>query len=187
MSAVNMNVSDREHDALRRAQRAHEPSMEEILASIRTIISEEREPAKASGPKGAQARPAAPSAPPQIVYSKAEAAPQESGAPAQSAEPATEVTAPRVVWRQAEAEASESPKPPAEDDAPLLSPETDKAIVSAFDELSANLAARSAELTENLVREMLRPMLKGWLDENLPAIVERLVRAEIERVSRGTR
>jgi cell pole-organizing protein PopZ len=35
------------------------------------------------------------------------------------------------------------------------------------------------------VREMLRPMLKGWLDDNLPGLVERLVRAEIERVSRG--
>jgi hypothetical protein len=32
---------------------------------------------------------------------------------------------------------------------------------------------------------MLRPMLKQWLDENLPAIVERLVRAEIQRVARG--
>ena len=42
MSAVNSSLSDREHEALRRAQRAHEPSMEEILASIRTIIAEER-------------------------------------------------------------------------------------------------------------------------------------------------
>jgi cell pole-organizing protein PopZ len=32
---------------------------------------------------------------------------------------------------------------------------------------------------------MLRPMLKVWLDDNLPGLVERLVRAEIERVSRG--
>jgi cell pole-organizing protein PopZ len=36
-----------------------------------------------------------------------------------------------------------------------------------------------------MVREMLRPMLKQWLDENLPAIVERLVRSEIQRVARG--
>jgi len=34
---------------------------------------------------------------------------------------------------------------------------------------------------------MLRPMLKAWLDENLPGIVERLVRAEIERLARGAR
>ena len=45
MSAINANMDNREHEAVRRAQRAHEPSMEEILASIRTIIAEEREPA----------------------------------------------------------------------------------------------------------------------------------------------
>ena len=38
---------------------------------------------------------------------------------------------------------------------------------------------------EELVSELMRPMLKTWLDENLPAIVERLVRAEIERISRA--
>jgi hypothetical protein len=35
---------------------------------------------------------------------------------------------------------------------------------------------------EDIVREELRPLLKAWLDENLPPLVERLVRAEIERV-----
>jgi hypothetical protein len=34
------------------------------------------------------------------------------------------------------------------------------------------------------MKEMLRPMLKAWLDDNLPSLVERLVRAEIERVTR---
>jgi cell pole-organizing protein PopZ len=37
---------------------------------------------------------------------------------------------------------------------------------------------------EDLVRDMLRPMLKSWLDANLPDLVERMVRAEIERLSR---
>ena len=40
-------------------------------------------------------------------------------------------------------------------------------------------------MIENLTREMLRPMLKNWLDDNLPSLVERLVRAEIQRVARG--
>jgi cell pole-organizing protein PopZ len=44
---------------------------------------------------------------------------------------------------------------------------------------------QNARTLEDLVREMLRPMLKAWLDDNLPGMVERLVRAEIERVSRG--
>jgi cell pole-organizing protein PopZ len=45
--------------------------------------------------------------------------------------------------------------------------------------------SNNARTLEDLVQDMLRPMLKGWLDEQLPALVERLVRAEIERVSRG--
>ena len=44
---------------------------------------------------------------------------------------------------------------------------------------------RTPARLEDLVREMLRPMLKAWLDDNLPGMVERMVRAEIERVSRG--
>jgi cell pole-organizing protein PopZ len=39
----------------------------------------------------------------------------------------------------------------------------------------------------DMVRDMIRPMLKTWLDDNLPIMVERLVRAEIERVARGGR
>jgi cell pole-organizing protein PopZ len=35
------------------------------------------------------------------------------------------------------------------------------------------------------MKEMLRPLLKAWLDDNLPAMVERLVQAEIRRVTRG--
>jgi cell pole-organizing protein PopZ len=38
-----------------------------------------------------------------------------------------------------------------------------------------------------MVRDMLRPLLKAWLDENLPGVVERLVGAEIERLARGPR
>ena len=186
MSAVNANMGDREHEAVRRAQRAHEPSMEEILASIRTIIAEEREPAKSRRePKRAGETPgAAPG--PQVVYSKAEPA-----APARRPEPAAETGAPKVVWRQPEPEADSASEPPvegpAEDDAPLLSPETDQAVASAFEALSADLAARTTELAEGVAREMLRPMLKAWLDENLPAIVERLVSAEIERIVRAAR
>ena len=42
-----------------------------------------------------------------------------------------------------------------------------------------------ARTLEDLDKEMLRPMLKSWLDDNLPSLVERIVKAEIERVSRG--
>ena len=65
--------------------------------------------------------------------------------------------------------------------------ETDQAVSAAFDALSASLALQSAELAESATREILRPMLKTWLDEHLPSMVERLVRAEIQRVARGGR
>lgn len=68
---------------------------------------------------------------------------------------------------------------------PLLSPETDAAVASAFNALLASRFARSSDAVAAMTYEMLRPMLKAWLDENLPAIVERLVRAEIERVVKG--
>ena len=184
MSAVNTNLNDREHDALRRAQRAHEPSMEEILASIRTIIAEEREPSKASAPRVAPAKPATPPTPPQVVFSNGEPAASE---PLELARAASEENASKVVWRQLEAKTAAPEEAPATEDAPLLSPETETAVSAAFGALSANLAAHSAELAEELAREMLRPMLKAWLDDNLPALVERLVRAEIDRVVRGSR
>ena len=56
---------------------------------------------------------------------------------------------------------------------------------SAFNNLAGTILSNNARTLEDLVKEMLRPMLKSWLDENLPPMVERLVRQEIERVSRG--
>ncbi len=76
MSAVNPSSGDREVEALRRAQRAHEPSMEEILASIRSMIVEEREEEKAAPFRPAPPRAVSPA--PQIVYSKDDPAPQRA-------------------------------------------------------------------------------------------------------------
>jgi hypothetical protein len=70
-------------------------------------------------------------------------------------------------------------------DRPLMSGATTAAIDSAFNSLAQTVLVHNARTLEDLVREMLRPMLKSWLDDNLPGLVERLVRAEIERVSRG--
>ena len=64
---------------------------------------------------------------------------------------------------------------------------TSAAVDSAFNTLAQTVLVQNARTLEDLVREMLRPMLKSWLDDNLPGMVERLVRAEIERVSRGAR
>ncbi len=67
----------------------------------------------------------------------------------------------------------------------LLSRSTTSAVDSAFNTLAHTVLVQNARTLEDLVKEMLRPMLKSWLDDNLPGMVERLVRAEIERVSRG--
>ena len=66
----------------------------------------------------------------------------------------------------------------------LISAAVSAQVGSAFDRLAQATAAPKGPTLEELVSEMLRPMLKAWLDENLPAMVERLVQAEIERISR---
>jgi uncharacterized protein len=67
----------------------------------------------------------------------------------------------------------------------LISAATSAAVDSAFNALAQTVLVQNGRTLEDLVRELLRPMLKTWLDDNLPNMVERLVRAEIERVSRG--
>jgi cell pole-organizing protein PopZ len=79
----------------------------------------------------------------------------------------------------------EPPPAPPMPDRGLVSNETMKAVDTAFNTLAHTVLGQNARTLEDLVREMLRPMLKSWLDDNLPGLVERIVRAEIERVSRG--
>jgi cell pole-organizing protein PopZ len=201
MNAPNPSSTDRDLESLRRAQRAHEPSMEEILASIRSIIADDREPAAAPAPKaGAPAGPqivytnnAAPSARPVAPAPEtAEAAPPPSPAPAPAAVAAP---SPKVVWEKPVSPAAAvapAPEPEPEEAAaveeePFASVETDAAVAASFQALSTTVALQSSAMIEGLTRDMLRPMLKSWLDDNLPSIVERLVRAEIQRVARGGR
>ena len=67
----------------------------------------------------------------------------------------------------------------------MISAATMTAVDTAFNSLAHTLLGNNARTLEDLVKEMLRPMLKSWLDDNLPGVVDRIVRAEIERVSRG--
>jgi cell pole-organizing protein PopZ len=97
----------------------------------------------------------------------AEAAPPPRGAPQYSYEP-VDFNAP--------------PLPPQQ---PILAQSTVSAVESAFNSLAHTVLSSNARTLEDLVKEMLRPMLKSWLDDNLPAMVERIVKVEIERVSRG--
>ncbi|MEQ8739449.1 MAG: DUF2497 domain-containing protein, partial [Hoeflea sp.] len=69
----------------------------------------------------------------------------------------------------------------------LVSMQTGEKVAAAFGELTAAIAAGQTRSFDEIAEEMLKPMLTQWLDDNLPTLVERLVREEIERVSRGTR
>ena len=69
----------------------------------------------------------------------------------------------------------------------LLSPPLGESVMSAFETLAATVVLQNTPMLERVMRDLLRPMLKTWLDDNLPPLVERLVRAEIERVARGPR
>jgi uncharacterized protein len=112
--------------------------------------------------------------PPQPSFRKVE--PQDDLEFAESA-------AARALHRQPAFEPSplESGPPPR----PILSHSTVSAVESAFNSLAHTVLSNNARTLEDLVKEMLRPMLKSWLDDNLPGLVERIVKAEIERVSRG--
>jgi uncharacterized protein len=68
----------------------------------------------------------------------------------------------------------------------IISPAAGRQVAAAFGELSEAFAARSKKSFDELAEQMLRPMLQEWLDNNLPLLVEKLVREEIERVARGS-
>src|SRR5262245_9435784 len=172
-----------------------EPSIEEILASIRRIIAED-EPAKESPaseavnpqPLHAAAPPMMPTSPPPARLTPASAG--SSSSVMRDEEIDSKLTELRAMSRQAPSasgeEASNEGPSAAEPDAlrrpsaseGLLSPATTAALDAAFQALAQAAQPRSGRTVEELVSELIRPMLKTWLDDNLPAIVERLVRAE---------
>ncbi|WP_417433846.1 DUF2497 domain-containing protein [Hoeflea sp.] len=100
---------------------------------------------------------------------------------------------PEPVAQQPEPVKSDTPAddrdPPAEEASggQLVSLQTVEKVAAAFGELDAAVAAGQRRSFDEIAEEMLRPMLTQWLDDNLPTLVERLVREEIERVSRGNR
>jgi cell pole-organizing protein PopZ len=96
----------------------------------------------------------------------------------------SETAAARAAYRQPAYEPppfESSAAPPQQ----ILSRSTVSAVESAFNTLAHTVLSNNARTLEDLVKEMLRPMLKSWLDDNLPGLVERIVKTEIERVSRG--
>jgi uncharacterized protein len=228
--------------------KSQEPSMEEILASIRRIIADDdasksaprpaESPPQAAAPAPA-AWPAPPPTPPRVTPpepSLDEAIPADPEPMADEEDQASDIldlteqmeaampqpspalksapqfrtidgsfdvsyeeekSAPQMAMAAPQMPAPQMPEAraplPGEDNPyrgdarsnQLLSGVTSAAVDSAFNTLAQTVLVQNARTLEDLVREMLRPMLKAWLDDNLPGMVERLVRAEIERVSRG--
>jgi uncharacterized protein len=220
--------------------KSSEPSMEEILASIRKIISDDTgskpaEPAAAAPPPAINPLPpiaAAPPAPPPAAAvveddddvmdlmpmvpkpAPVAAAPYvqpsvdpfaveppptasasilDEGADLafqMPAEPPAPVAPPKQAtdFEALMAQAEFSPKPAAPSAMEgLMSPATDRVVSTAFSSLASTVLTNNARTLDSLVEDMMRPMIKSWLDDNLPGIVERLIRAEIERVARGGR
>jgi cell pole-organizing protein PopZ len=69
----------------------------------------------------------------------------------------------------------------------LLSHDAGLQVARSFEELAAAIDGAERRSLDEIAEDMLRPMLRDWLDDNLPTLVERLVREEIERVARGPR
>lgn len=73
------------------------------------------------------------------------------------------------------------------DIAALVSPAVSERVAQSFGALAEAMDAGPRRSFDEIAEEMLRPMLQDWLEDNLPTLVERLVREEIERVARGPR
>ena len=220
------------------ANQAQEPSMEEILASIRRIISDE-EPASAAPEANAAEAEVEPDMgageamsqddldklfdsaddadiePEPTPEPTPEPEPEPIKAEAEDADDVFELTedlaveddemdmaaamamddmdAGDVAFVDPEPTPEPEPAPTpkatqarsAIDDDSLLSAGANQAVHSAFANLAGTILSNNSRTLEDLVKELLRPMLKEWLDDNLPSMVESMVRQEIERISRG--
>ncbi|WP_232629778.1 PopZ family protein [Methylobacterium sp. Leaf118] len=191
MSAASLKAQDK----------TQEPSMEEILASIRRIIADDQ------APKPVEVAPPPPPPPADeeddILDLAGVAEPVRKPEPDPFDLPDIDFRAPEPEPEPAfdlkamfEPEPPPPPPPPrpveriraaVEEEATerLVSSSTLETAGQSFQLLAHTVLGNNARTLEDIVKEMLRPMLKGWLDENLPVMVERMVRVEIERIARG--
>lgn len=170
-------------------QSSQEPTMEEILASIRRIISEDDAPAE---PAAEAAPPPPPPEPEPIEDDILELT--DPIMPEPEPEPLATVGDIDVYSPEPEPEPIYTPPPPAPNPVfdrdevaeTLVGATASSAAASAFGSLSsALLMPKDARTLEDVVRELLRPLLKEWLDQNLPRIVETKVEEEVQRIARG--
>ena len=169
------------------AAESKEPSMEEILASIRRIISEDDAPAE-TAPVAAAPEPAPEPEPEPVVSSALMDETPSMEEPYAPEEDVLELTT--FAERAKPSRSAPMAMPMAANEAPLVSDETLATTNQYLNSLSGMLMrnyAGAENTLEGVVREMLRPMLKEWLDSNLPDIVEQMVAREISRIAGGGR
>ncbi|MBO9574657.1 MAG: DUF2497 domain-containing protein [Sphingobium sp.] len=172
----------------------NEPSMEEILSSIKRIIADEdrhgpRAPRRGSSGGATRAAPADADLDNEILE-LTEALPDETASLEDEVVPETPAAKP--------AKTARSEARPARKSEASAAPLAGVAAATVLSDISAKAARDSlanlskmvvkaepgqANTLEALVQELLRPMLKDWLDANLPQIVETLVKREIDRIS----
>jgi uncharacterized protein len=169
-------------------QSAHEPTMEEILASIRRIISEDDAPeAEKPAPVAAAPEPEPEPEPLPVIEEEPEedvleltetydAPSTVSIGDIEAYEPIKPEPAPAPIYK---------PEPRRES---LVSERTENTAASAFGSLTSSLLVPHSDRTlEDVTKDLLRPLLQQWLDAHLPSIVEEAVRAEVERIARQGR
>ena len=184
-------------------QTAQEPTMEEILASIRRIISEDDAPAESAAAAPESVVDAAPEPAAEFVAEASapvddevlelteryEAPAAESigdldvadVAPFPAAEPAPELFAAAPVYDSLVGESAAASAASAFAGLAATFQKPEAPVVAA----PQDLPFVSGNTVEAMVQAMLRPMLKDWLDTNLPGIVEAQVRKEVERIARN--
>jgi len=210
-----------------------EPSMEEILASIRRIIEDSESGRKDDHPQERETtfrslsdiealRPSfsavSPLAPPNVIVHEPADSPEDA---AEWSDEAPQAPQEQPTLDNFEADADEEgedfampiaanmqiPPVPSQEESPapqqhhagnpphvhlseterrpIISRAPGRKVAAAFEELNEALIANRRKTLDQMAEDMLRPMLQDWLDNNLPQLVERLVREEIERIARG--
>jgi len=191
-------------------QTSQEPTMEEILASIRRIISEDEAPADSAAGPVVEPEPVPTAAEAPLPIPEPEPEPVAAAAAAPQFEPEDDDDGDLELTQKVETHGdldfvaadpepepaptpafppeavAEEPGPPPADT--LVSDHIAAAAAATFGQLSSSILMPAEGRTlEDVVREMLRPMLQQWLDTNLPGIVQEAVQSEVERIARGRR
>jgi cell pole-organizing protein PopZ len=192
--------------------KSSEPTIDDILASIRRIIADEQTAEPTAAPMAARpvvdrpagedvldlAQPLVRNAPPHkptVVSSSPEAVTDGLVAairpkpvdPVPVLPPRPQhIVKPTPTPTAAEAPVRDAPASDGDRLQKLIAGEAEEALSAAFGRISALKVSTETKTLDGLVADLLRPMLKEWLDANLPAIAERLVRQEIERISAQT-